>query len=110
MNTLLLDSMTAERVENSLPGNNDLFDLAVFFGALSDTTRLKILSALSVTSMCVTDISTLTGINQTTVSHNLRLLRTAHIVESRRQGKVIFYDVAGFIPKLMNDAVRGIMN
>lgn len=107
---MLLDSVTAARVESSLPSKNSLGALAMFFDALSDVTRLKLVSALAVSSMCVTDLSTLTGLNQTTVSHQLRILRTAHIVESKRQGKVLFYSLSEReIPRIMNAAVGAVM-
>lgn len=109
MNTLLLDSLTAAKVEDSLPSDRSLGTIAAFFDALSDVTRLKILSALSVSAMCVTDIAALTELNQTTVSHQLKVLRNARIVSSKRQGKVIFYAVSGReIPMVMNVAVRAV--
>lgn len=110
MNTLLLDSYTAAKVESRLPSVNSLSELAELFAALSDVTRLKILSALTVSPMCVTDLSVLTSLNQTTVSHQLRILRTAGIVSPTRQGKVIFYGISDReIPNIMNDAVRSII-
>lgn len=106
---MLLDSLTAAKVEDSLPSNGSLYALASFFDALSDVTRLKILSALTVSPMCVTDLSALTSLNQTTVSHQLRILRTAHIVQCKRQGKVMFYSLSDReIPQVMSAAV-GIM-
>lgn len=111
MNTLLLDSYTADRVSKSLPSGDSLLDLAEFFSALSDVTRLKILCALSVSSMCVSDLSALTGINQTTVSHQLRILRGERIVSASRQGKVIFYSLEEKeLPKLMNIAVCAVLS
>lgn len=111
MNTMLLDSITAARVEDSLPNNGSLSALATFFDALSDVTRLKILSALTVSSMCVTDLSALTALNQTTVSHQLRILRTARIVDCKRQGKVMFYSLSErAIPKIMSAAVGAVMD
>ena len=106
MNTMLLDSLTAAKVEDSLPTSGSLYALASFFDALSDVTRLKILSALTVSPMCVTDLATLTSLNQTTVSHQLRILRTARIVDCKRQGKVMFYSLFGRdIPQIMSAAV-----
>lgn len=111
MNTMLLDSLTAAKVEDSLPGDNSLYALASFFDALSDVTRLKIVSALSVSTMCVTDLSTLTALNQTTVSHQLRILRSLGIVDCKRQGKVMFYSLAErSIPQIMNAAVGAVFN
>lgn len=111
MNTMLLDSMTAAKVEDSLPSNGSLYALAGFFDALSDVTRLRIISALTVSSMCVTDLSTLTSINQTTVSHQLRILRAARIVECKRQGKVMFYSLSQRdITKIMSTAVGVVLS
>lgn len=105
--TILLDSMTAARVSDSLPSDKNLGELAAFFDALSDITRLKILCALAVSSMCVSDLSALAGLNQTTVSHQLRILRSAHIVDCKRQGKVIFYSlVESGLPSIMDLAVN----
>ena len=110
MNTLLLDSLTAAKVEESLPPERSLEAIARFFDAVSDVTRLKIVSALSVSSMCVSDLSYLTALNQTTVSHQLRILRDANVVEARRQGKVIFYALSSSVPVVMNVAVRAVMS
>ncbi len=109
MNTMLLDGYTAEQIARELPSDTALDALAGFFEALSDTTRLKILSALSVSTLCVTDLSALTGLNQTTVSHQLKCLKSARIVGYKRQGKVVFYSLSdrGF-PSLMNIAVGSV--
>lgn len=95
MDTMLLDCVTAEKISDNMPSDGALSKLAGFFSALSDVTRLKILTALSASCMCVTDIATLTGINQSTVSHQLRLLKSERLVECKRQGKVMFYSVTG---------------
>ena len=111
MNTLVLDSITAAKAMDSLPSRSGLQALASFFDALSDVTRLKILSALTVSKMCVSDLAAVTGLNQTTVSHQLRILKDAHIVDGVRQGKVIFYSVENAdISSIMNTAVHAIMS
>ncbi|MCH5350765.1 MAG: winged helix-turn-helix transcriptional regulator [Clostridiales bacterium] len=93
MNTMLLDAVTAGEITAQLPSETALNCLSDYFSALADVTRLKILSALSVSTLCVTDISALTGINQTTVSHQLRHLKSVRLVKSTRQGKVMFYSL-----------------
>ena len=104
---MLLDTFTASRISDCLPTASAFQSLAEFFGALSDATRLKILSVLSASPMCVSDLSELTALNQTTVSHQLRLLTQLHIVEARRQGKVIFYSLVpnGAFNSIMDIAV-----
>ncbi|MBO5714747.1 MAG: helix-turn-helix transcriptional regulator, partial [Clostridia bacterium] len=59
----------------------------------SDYTRLRIISSLAVTEMCVSDLSNLLKLNQTTVSHQLRLLKNLNAVKTKRQGKVVFYSL-----------------
>src|SRR5262245_2064649 len=66
-------------------------DVSELFGLLADPTRLRLLAALSSGELCVCDLAAATGINRTTVSHQLRTLRDGRIVRSRREGRVIFY-------------------
>lgn len=93
MNTMLLDATTADEIVSQLPSESALNLITDYFSALADVTRLKIMSVLSLSTLCVTDISALTGINQTTVSHQLRLLKSVRIVKATRQGKVMFYSL-----------------
>lgn len=83
-----------KNLEYYMPQKQVLQQLADFFGVFSDGTRLKILSALSMGSMCVNDISKALDINQTTVSHQLKLLKSMGIVKNMRLGKVIFYELS----------------
>ena len=54
---------------------------------------LIMISALAISEMCVSDLSRLLELNQTTVSHQLRLLKNLNAVKTRRQGKVVFYSL-----------------
>ncbi len=89
----LLSDRVKDLVMSYVPDERLLGDLVGFFTIFSDCTRLKMLSALSISEMCVTDISTLLGINQTTVSHQLRLLKNLGAVVGRRNGKIIYYSL-----------------
>ena len=89
----LIDEQTEETVVRYIPRNATLNALAEFFSACSDVTRAKIICALAISEMCVGDLSRILGINQTTCSHQLRLLRAADIVKQRREGKIIFYSL-----------------
>jgi ArsR family transcriptional regulator, lead/cadmium/zinc/bismuth-responsive transcriptional repressor len=66
-------------------------DVAGLFALLADPTRLRLLAALAAGELCVCDLAAATGINRTTVSHQLRTLREGRLVRSRREGRVIFY-------------------
>ena len=72
----------------------DLKQLGLFFKALADVSRLKILDALSRREMCVCDLAVLLGISESAVSHQLRLLRTIQLVDNRRSGNVLYYRLA----------------
>ena len=91
--TLLLDKRTQSLVEDYVPQGEVLEGVVCFFSVFADYTRIKILSALAISEMCVTDLSRILKINQTTVSQQLRYLKSAGIVRCVRQGKIIFYSL-----------------
>ena len=68
-----------------------LYDLAELFKVFGDSTRIKILYALSEAELCVCDLARLLGITQAAVSHQLRVLKASALVRARREGKVTFY-------------------
>lgn len=67
--------------------------LAELFRILGESTRVKILHALSCTELCVCDLSELLNMSHSAVSHQLRLLRANKLVRFRRSGKNIFYSL-----------------
>jgi DNA-binding transcriptional ArsR family regulator len=69
-------------------------DLCQTFKALGDMSRLKILWALAHQEMCVCDLAALLGITESAVSHQLRLLRTLRLVKNRREGTILYYQLA----------------
>jgi ArsR family transcriptional regulator len=69
----------------------ELYELAEVFGILSDTTRLKIVLALTEAELCVCDLANFLGITKSAVSHHLRLLRALRLVKFRREGKMTYY-------------------
>ena len=81
-------------VLNYLPKGRALEDLVNFFSLFSDPTRLKIISALSISPMCVTDLARILCLNQTTISHQLKTLKVLGAVTTKRQGKIVFYQIA----------------
>lgn len=93
MKEILLDKRLQSIITDYVPSGETLDDLVSFFSVFADYTRLRIISALAVSEMCVSDISNLLRINQTTVSHQLRLLKNLNAVKTSRQGKVVFYSL-----------------
>ena len=76
-----------------LPEEEVLYDLGDFFKILGDSTRIKILSALFQSEMCVCDIAALLGMTQSAISHQLRVLKQGRIVKHRKDGKVVYYSL-----------------
>lgn len=93
MKEILLDKRLQTMVKDYVPSGEILDELVCFFTMFSDYTRLKIISSLAVSEMCVSDLSNLLKLNQTTVSHQLRLLKNLNAVKTVRQGKVVFYSL-----------------
>ena len=83
-----------KKVKTTFPKDEMIFDLADFYKIFGDTTRVKILYALDKSELCVCDISVLLGMSVSAVSHQLRVLREADLVRTKRQGKVIYYSLA----------------
>lgn len=83
-----------ERVRKTLPGEDTLYDLTELFRIFGDSTRVRILYVLFESEMCVCDIASLLGLTQSAVSHQLRALKNARLVKSRREGKTVFYSLA----------------
>lgn len=80
-------------VKEQMPDEAELFSLAELFKVFSDSTRIQIMCALLKKELCVFDITSLLGVSQSAVSHQLRLLRSSHLVKTRRDGKNIFYSL-----------------
>ena len=83
-----------KRVQELLPDVEELYDLAELFKVFGDSTRIKILTALSHGELCVCDLSKLVGMTSSAVSHQLKILRSAKLVSCRRDGKTVFYALA----------------
>ncbi len=81
-------------VKAELPKDELLQDLGDLFKIFGDTTRIKIMYALHEDEMCVCAIAELLGMTQSAVSHQLKTLKTANLVKSRRDGKTIYYSIA----------------
>ncbi len=83
-----------ERVQNLLPDDEILYDLAELFKVFGDSTRVKLLYALFEEELCVQDMAQLLNISQSAVSHQLQILKANKLVKYRRDGKTIYYSLA----------------
>jgi len=82
------------KVREKMPQEETFYDLADLFKAIGDSTRIKILWALDEEELCVCDIAYLLNMTQSAISHQLRVLKQAEFVKSRREGKIVFYSLA----------------
>jgi ArsR family transcriptional regulator len=75
---------------------------SLFFKALADETRIRILKLLEVREMCVCEIMVALDLTQPTASHHLGLLENAGLVRDRKEGKWVFYSLVdvGLVKKL----------
>lgn len=87
------DSLVRQ-VQGSQPSEEHLYDLAELFKMFGDSTRIKILFALIESELCVGDLAQILNLTQSSVSHQLRLLKDARLVRCRREGKIVFYSLA----------------
>ena len=81
-------------VTAKMPDEDELYDLAEIFKVFGDSTRIKILYVLFESEMCVCDIAQLLNMNQSAISHQLKILKQSRLVKSRREGKAVFYSLA----------------
>lgn len=91
---IYVDEQIVEKVNEKMPPEEELQDLADFFKVFADMTRLKILYVLLCSEMCVYDIANMLGMSQSAISHQLRVLKQMDLVKNRREGKTIFYSLA----------------
>jgi ArsR family transcriptional regulator, lead/cadmium/zinc/bismuth-responsive transcriptional repressor len=65
--------------------------LADTFRVLGDPTRIRLIAAMAVAERCVSDLAATVGMSESAVSHQLRMLRAARLVRTRRAGRHVFY-------------------
>lgn len=85
-----------------MPEDEELYDLAEFFKIFADSTRVRMLFVLLETPLCVCDLAEVLNMKQPAVSYQLRILKQARLVKSRREGRTVYYS-------LSDDHVRGII-
>jgi DNA-binding transcriptional ArsR family regulator len=87
------DSHALAALRTRLLGAATVDAIADVFKLLGDPTRVRLVDALTHGERCVCDLATLVGLSESAVSHQLRLLRAAHLVRVRRAGRLAFYSL-----------------
>lgn len=100
---------TVSRVRGKLPEEELLKELADFYKVFGDSTRIKILSVLLESEMCVCDLAEVLGMTQSAISHQLRVLKQMKLVKNRREGKTVYYSLAdGHIQTIISQGMEHI--
>lgn len=89
----IIDEVKVHRAESVLLDELAATRLADTFKALADPTRVRIISILAHTELCVCDLSATLGMSQSAVSHQLRLMRQMRLVKHRKAGRMVYYSL-----------------
>ena len=96
-------------VQEKLPNEEELYDLAELYKVFGDSTRIRILFVLFEAEVCVCDLAAALQMTQSAISHQLRILKQNKLVKSRREGKSIFYSLAdGHVRTIINQGLEHI--
>jgi len=90
----VIHEAVVKRVRKTMPKEEDFYDLADLYKMFADSTRVRILWALSCQQMCVCDIAVLLGMTKSAISHQLKSLRLANLVRYEKRGKEVYYSLA----------------
>jgi ArsR family transcriptional regulator, lead/cadmium/zinc/bismuth-responsive transcriptional repressor len=98
-----------EQIQKHMPDSDVLQSLADFFKVFGDSTRIRILYVLFQSEMCVGDLAQTLGLNQSAISHQLRILKQMKLVSNRREGKIVYYALAdSHIKTIINQGLEHI--
>lgn len=92
--TCQVHSSLLKIVDEQLPPEEELYDLAELFKVFGDSTRIRILFVLFESEVCVCDLAEALHMTQSAISHQLAILKHSRLVKGRRDGKQVFYSLA----------------
>ena len=93
MEVMLLDRRALEKAKRIIPKDGECYKISGIFKALGDPNRLKVVKALTAGELCSSDVAQIVEMENSTVSHQLKYLKTSGIISSRKEGKFIYYKV-----------------
>jgi DNA-binding transcriptional ArsR family regulator len=88
-----VDDERVSRARTRMLDARTIAELAEIFKVLSEPARVRILQALIEEELCVCDIAAVVEMTQSAVSHQLRILRSARLVRSQKNGKMVYYSL-----------------
>ncbi len=87
-------SSVLQKIITEMPDEIELYNLAELFKVFGDSTRIRILYVLFEAEVCVCDLASALNMNQSAISHQLKILKQNKLVKARREGKSVFYSLA----------------
>lgn len=81
------------KARKEMPEYGEISDLSDFFKVMGDSTRLQLLMALQLDEFCVSDLSYLLNMTRSAISHQLKALKVAKLIKSRKEGKIVYYSL-----------------
>ena len=87
-------SSVLQKIIAEMPDEIELYNLAEPFKVFGDSTRIRILYVLFEAEVCVCDLASALNMNQSAISHQLKILKQNKLVKARREGKSVFYSLA----------------
>ncbi len=107
--TLAVHNEILNEIQQKMPEENVLKDLADFYKVFGDATRIRILYVLLQHEVCVCDLAEILEMTQSAISHQLRILKQMKLVKNRREGKTVFYSLAdGHIQNIISQGMEHI--
>jgi DNA-binding transcriptional ArsR family regulator len=79
------------KAREAQPSEPSIQEATLLLKAIADPTRLRLLSALATSELCVCDLAAVLGMSESAVSHQLRVLRTSRLVTYRKAGRIAYY-------------------
>ena len=99
------------RIKTEMIDTKYIKGLSSFFKVIGEESRVKIIYALSICEMCVNDLAEILDMSQSSVSHQLKLLKLNGQVKSRREGKNIFYSLDDqHVVKILTESLRHVVH
>ncbi len=92
--TCEVHSSLLKMIDDQMPSEDEMYDLAELFKVFGDSTRIRILFVLFESEVCVCDLAEELNMTQSAISHQLAILKHSQLVKGRREGKQVFYSLA----------------
>lgn len=90
----IMDEEALEKCRRHMVSEQEYDDMSLIFDMFSDSTRLKIMSALFVNELCVGDLAALLEMSTSAISHQLASLKKTKLVRTRKIGRMVYYSMA----------------